>query len=260
MQKLILENLKKIEVERECKILFAIESGSRVWGFPSINSDYDARFVYIKKPEHYLSIDEKRDVIEVPIDGDLDINGWDIRKACRLFRKFNPTLMEWLVSDIVYMDDFGFRQELLKLAPDAFSLSAVVFHYMNMAKSNFREYLQGNEVRTKKYFYVLRPIFAAEWAIRHVGIPPIKFQDTMNEISIANNVRNEIDKLLEIKMSGVELGTGSRNDILNSFIQQKLEEITGIVNNHKLDDKKVDITPELDNIFRNYLNRAWSIN
>ncbi|MED1919930.1 nucleotidyltransferase domain-containing protein, partial [Bacillus thuringiensis] len=115
MREIILEKLKEIEQAHDLKVLFAVESGSRAWGFPSKDSDYDVRFVYVKKPEWYLSIDDKRDVVEEPINDLLDINGWDIRKALKLFRKSNPPLQEWLVSDIVYLDTLGFRDELVKL-------------------------------------------------------------------------------------------------------------------------------------------------
>lgn len=76
----ILEELKRIEREEGVRILYACESGSRAWGFPSRDSDYDVRFLYIRPVEWYLSIFDKRDVIERPISDRLDINGWDLKK------------------------------------------------------------------------------------------------------------------------------------------------------------------------------------
>ena len=78
MQETILAELKTLEAREEVQILFAIESGSRAWGFPSPDSDYDARFVYARPADWYLSITPGRDVIELPIEDSLDINGWDI--------------------------------------------------------------------------------------------------------------------------------------------------------------------------------------
>ncbi len=103
MENKIKIQLKKIEREHKVKILYAIESGSRVWGFASQDSDFDVRFIYVHHKDWYLSIESKRDVIEMPLEGDLDINGWDLTKALGLFRKSNPPLYEWLQSPIVYL-------------------------------------------------------------------------------------------------------------------------------------------------------------
>ena len=100
--------LKEIEARHGVAILYACESGSRGWGFASQDSDYDVRFIYQNPRNWYLSIDEKRDVIELPINDELDINGWDLRKALRLLRKSNPALFEWLSSPIVYRQDEEF--------------------------------------------------------------------------------------------------------------------------------------------------------
>lgn len=107
MNEIIQQKLVEIEEKYKVKILYAVESGSRAWGFPSKDSDYDVRFIYIHSAEWYLSIDPqeigaKRGVIEEPIDELLDISGWEITKALRLFRKNNPPLLEWLRSNIVY--------------------------------------------------------------------------------------------------------------------------------------------------------------
>jgi predicted nucleotidyltransferase len=84
MRRRIGRELDEIELNYDVHILLAIESGSRAWGFPSPDSDYDVRFVYAYGMETYLSIEPPRDVIERPIDSALDINGWDLRKALRL--------------------------------------------------------------------------------------------------------------------------------------------------------------------------------
>lgn len=112
MKEEILKAIQQIEIDYEVKVLFACESGSRAWGFPSKDSDYDVRFIYVHKPEYYLSIDpvgvgKKRDVIELPINNLLDVTGWELTKALKLFRKSNPPLLEWLRSGIVYYQAFS---------------------------------------------------------------------------------------------------------------------------------------------------------
>src|SRR5688572_12611281 len=163
MKEIIFEKLKSIEHQFDVKILYACESGSRAWGFASPDSDYDVRFIYVHKMDYYLSIDEQRDVIELPINDVLDINGWELRKALRLFRKSNAPLYEWLQSPIVYAADPGFVDGLKSLMSGIFSARAGMHHYLSMAKSVFDSELSGEMVKLKKYFYALRPILAAMW-------------------------------------------------------------------------------------------------
>lgn len=117
MREIIIDKLKGIEQNNNVKILYACESGSRAWGFASPDSDYDVRFIYIHNPDYYLSIDNADDVIELPVNEVLDISGWDIRKALKLFRKSNPPLMEWLQSPIVYACNEEFYAQMTALAP-----------------------------------------------------------------------------------------------------------------------------------------------
>lgn len=138
--KVITSRLSGLEKAEVVRVGYAVESGSRAWGFASVDSDYDVRFLYVRKPEWYFSVnvERRRDVIELPIDGDLDINGWDLRKACQLLRKSNPPLLEWLHSPIVYRDRFGLAQKLRDLLPLFFSAKACSYHYLSMAKNNYR--------------------------------------------------------------------------------------------------------------------------
>lgn len=147
----ILDRLKKVETEHNVKILMAIESGSRAWGFASPNSDYDVRFIYVHPQDWYLSVDleDKRDVIEYPIVDEIDLNGWDIRKALKLFWKSNPAFVEWIQSPIVYIDDGVFMPSVLKLLPDMYALDKGQYHYWHMAKTNYRGYLKAEQVPLK---------------------------------------------------------------------------------------------------------------
>ena len=85
MRQEILQRLSDIEAKYDVKILLAVESGSRAWGFESKDSDYDVRFIYVHKKDWYLSLIEGRDVIEeLDPDGVLDLAGWDLKKALLL--------------------------------------------------------------------------------------------------------------------------------------------------------------------------------
>ena len=161
MKEKIQEQLRRIEEAENIKILLAVESGSRAWGFASPDSDYDVRFIYIRRLEDYLRLDAIRDVIELPIDDVLDINGWDLQKTLRLLYKSNPTLFEWFSSPIVYQKT-EFADEFRDLMMHYFSSKKTLYHYISMAEGNYREYLKGEIVRAKKYFYVLRPVLACQ--------------------------------------------------------------------------------------------------
>jgi len=257
MREIIQEELKQIERIHDVKILLAVESGSRAWGFPSQDSDYDVRFVYIRRPEWYLSIDDKRDVIEVPINDLLDINGWDIRKALKLFRKSNPPLLEWLISDTVYYEAYGFKEEMLTLRHQVFSPRASVHHYLSMAKGNFRDYLQGEQVKIKKYFYVLRPLLACMWIEKYNTNPPILFQDLVSDVISESELKREIMGLLRRKIAGEELHLEKRNDVLHEFIEVQFEHLTEYAKSCKSEVN--DPTPELDELYRKYLRLVWNL-
>ena len=142
MREIILEKLKDIETKENVRILLAVESGSRVWGFASPDSDYDVRFIYVRPREDYLRLEKARDVIELPLEGELDINGWDLDKTLRLLRASNPTLFEWFSSPIVYRDT-EFADEFRSVMQEYFSSKRGLSHYLSMASSNYREYLRN---------------------------------------------------------------------------------------------------------------------
>ena len=221
----IMEALRDIETKHDVSVLFACESGSRGWGFASPDSDYDVRFIYVNRLPWYLTVMPRRDVIEVPISGDLDINGWDLRKALGLMRESNPTLLEWLRSPVVYRDDATAMPRFRELSEAVFSNARGWHHYSSMAKKNFREHLQADEVRYKKYLYVLRPLLAARWIRSQPGVPPMRFADlaqrTLDPVRDAALI-DEINALLEVKMRAGEAATSPRWPGIHAFIESEL--------------------------------------
>jgi predicted nucleotidyltransferase len=255
-QKQILEELKKIENEEQVRILYACESGSRAWGFPSKDSDYDVRFLYVRPIEWYLSIFDKRDVIERPIHDMLDINGWDLRKALNLFRKSNPPLLEWLQSPIQYYENYSVAEQLRKLLSSAFSPKSCMYHYLNMAKGNFREYLQGDQVKIKKYFYVLRPILGCMWIEERNNMPPMEFERLVDELLPADSkLRSEIARLLKRKKSGEELDLEPKITVINDFIHEKIEHFERTAKVLPSTERNLD--RQLDELFREALKEVW---
>lgn len=224
MRAAIVQCLHHIEIRHHVKVLFACESGSRGWGFASPDSDYDVRFVYVNRLHWYLSIEPGRDVIEQPISGELDVNGWDIRKALKLLHASNPVLLEWLRSPIVYLQDARLAARLRMLAEQHLALDRAYHHYVSMARKNLREYLLGETVRYKKYLYVLRPLLAARWIRAGRGAPPMRFAD-LAEATLDDGVLvSEINRLLEVKMRAGEAATSPRWERLHDFIVTEMDE------------------------------------
>lgn len=223
MQERILEELQALEWRENIRILYAAESGSRAWGFASKNSDYDVRFLYVRRMEDYLSILPKRDVIEMPISEDLDINGWDLMKALRLLLKSNPTLFEWTNSPIVYRTS----PEWESLRPEInryFSSRSGVMHYLSMAKSNYREYLRADTVPFKKYFYVIRPLLVCRHILKTETPPPMLF-DVLVQSELEERLQSLMMELVERKRKSTEKELIPRIDVLNRYIEDSLEEL-----------------------------------
>lgn len=219
----ILKGLAEIEAERGVEVLYAAESGSRAWGFASPDSDYDVRFLYRHGPDWYLSVLEGRDVIELPIEEDLDVSGWDLRKALRLFLKSNPPLYEWLRSPIVYREAEGFRDALAGLCEAHYSPRTVAYHYRSIALRQWKAYMRaGGEVRLKKYFYCIRPLLAVGWLETEGTLPPMMFQDLLAAAAIDAPVREAVDRLLALKAETSELGTGPRVVALDGWIEDRI--------------------------------------
>lgn len=221
--------LAKVEAAHGVRVLYACESGSRAWGFASRDSDYDVRFLYVHPRDWYLSVDNHRDVIERPISDDLDISGWELRKALRLLRKSNPPLLEWLKSPVVYAHDGAFLAGFRELAAGYYSPVRCFAHYLHMASGQARQYLKGDEVRLKKYLYVLRPLLAARWIERGLGQPPVQFAELVFEMVDDTQVLLAIAELLALKMDGNELDLAPRIAVLDRFIDAEIPRLRQVL-------------------------------
>lgn len=259
MKELVQEQLKNIERDFHVKVLFAVESGSRAWGFASKDSDYDIRFIYIHPIEWYLSIDpqgigKKRDVIELPISKDMDMSGWEITKVLRLFRKSNPSIFEWLRSDTIYLQQYNFISNLKVLENDFYNPKALLYHYINMAKNNVPEH-QQKSVKLKSYLYALRSLLTCKWIELHDEIPPIRFQDLMGNLKLGKQLTSEIEDLIEKKTSGYELNVIKPIPIVEEYIESEIIRLSQF--GKTLPDYKNNFTNTLDDLFRDTLKEVW---
>ena len=245
MKEKIQEQLRRIEEAENIKILLAVESGSRAWGFASPDSDYDVRFIYIRRLEDYLRLDAIRDVIELPINDVLDINGWDLQKTLRLLHKSNPTLFEWFSSPIVYQKT-EFADKFRDLMMHYFSSKKTLYHYVSMAEGNYREYLKGDLVRAKKYFYVLRPVLACQWILDWGTPPPMLFSELL-KTELPVELIDVVNQLLELKMNSPEIKLIKRITEINEYLDESIPRIKSAV--RLLDDSYTPNWSELNQLF-----------
>ena len=218
----VLRKLQAVETTHNVRVLYACESGSRGWGFASPDSDYDARFLFVRPARDYLRVTPLRDVIEEAPSPVFDVNGWDLRKALALLAKGNATLVEWLSSPVVYRQDDAFMQDLREVAAAAYQPVRSFHHYFSMARGNHREYLQGDVVRAKKYLYVLRPILAAQWVLQREDAPPMPFEQLADVLVTDAAVRLDIAELLAQKRQAGEQEWLPARPRLNAFIDEAL--------------------------------------
>jgi len=228
MKSEIVAQIQRIESTHDVTVLYACESGSRGWGFASPDSDYDVRFIYVHRLPWYLQVSHARDVIEMPINGDLDINGWELRKALGLMKTGNATLIEWLNSPVVYRADESFLAQIREAAQQTHQSERSFHHYIHMARGNYREYLRGETVRLKRYLYVLRPLLATLWVEQGRGVAPIRFSDLVDALVTDPVLRQSIDELLDHKRQARESQYGRPWPLINQFIDRELTRLESV--------------------------------
>lgn len=249
----IQDRLDAAEREHGVRIVYACESGSRAWGFASPDSDYDVRFLYVRPVDFYLSIDVeyRRDVIEYPIVDEIDINGWDLRKALQLFRRSNGALLEWLQSPIVYRRVGSTAADLWALAETTHNPLALTHHYRSMARTQDSSVLVGERVKLKKYLYALRALLAVRYLEDGRGVPSIQFQDLLDAVAPAP-VKSAAEELVAVKAQTTELGLGEPIPVLGDFIRAELARLEEALAGTARPDlgERADVYARLNEIFR----------
>jgi predicted nucleotidyltransferase len=256
MEEKILGYLTDIEVKRDIKILLACETGSRAWGFPSPDSDFDIRLIYMHKKDWYLSLTEKKDTIELMLeDNELDISGWDIRKSLRLLWKSNPPLLERIQSPIIYKSDPDFLHDINAMANLCYSKIATMHHYLSMSKKLLPDIEDQKQYKLKKLFYALRASTACRWIIERNEIPPIQFGKMVTKLNIEDSIQCRIMELIELKAGKEEAYFHAGENDLQDFIRLNID-----LAEHKalsLPTAKAK-SAQLDVFFINTLQSTWT--
>ena len=212
--------LKALETTHGIRILYACESGSRAWGFPSPDSDYDVRSIYCHPAAWYLTLDEGRDTLDFPVDEELDLAGWELRKALRLLRGSNAALFEWLQSPVVYHEALDFRARLAPLLPATFNFKAGLHHYLGQLRRGVEDDLVDEDVRLKRLFYALRSALAARWIRERHTVPPMEFAPL--RALLPNALNTEVDELLRRKAGANEKTVVARPEAMTAFLRDEL--------------------------------------
>ena len=248
--------LAELEREYDVRVVYAVESGSRAWGFASRDSDVDARFLYLRQPEWYLSVFPGRDVIEPPIDGLFDVSGWDVRKALGLLYKSNPPLLEWLHSPLVYREDNAVVDLIRSVVPQFYSRRSSFYHYWSMARSTYREELRGETVKPKKYFYALRPLLCCRWIeAEPEAPPPMEFERLADRFLPSGGTRDALDTLLREKREGSEGDRRPPVPALQAYVEHELAALEPIAQAMPRPQRDRDT---LNRVFRQCLDLAWA--
>ena len=249
MQTRISAALAALATTHNVQILYACESGSRAWGFPSPDSDYDVRFLYVHPPAWYLGLDEGPDTLNFPVDAELDLAGWELRKTLRLLRGSNAALFEWLQSPIVYQEATGFRARLAPLLPLDFNLKASLHHYLGQLRRGVEEDLIGEEVRLKRLFYALRSALAARWLRERHTLPPMEFAPL--RALLPAELQGFVNELLAQKAFSKEKTTVARPAALGAFLAA--EYAAGQAARESLPSQRRILDPELDELLREWV-------
>lgn len=223
MENQIKQKLIELEQKHNIHILYACESGSRAWGFPSPNSDYDVRFIYVHPRDRYLEIDHPSSHLTFPIDDELDLHGWDLKKTLQLIRKSNTTPFEWLQSPIIYQQHAQIAEQLWTLCGNYFNARGNIFHYLGIAKSSLMT-SDGQQIGVKKLFYVLRPLLCAKWCIEKQQISPMAIAPLLT--LLPQNLQDKINAIIVDKAKLAESHPINIDDEILQFIEQTMQYIT----------------------------------
>lgn len=245
MKTVILEKIEQLEKDNNIRVLFACESGSRAWGFPSPDSDYDVRFIYVRPADWYLSIIEQPGVVDLPVNEVLDINGWDIKKTLQLLIKSNAVVFEWMQSPIVYKQDDNFISDFRQIAPLSFSPIAAMHHYLNMAKKKYEECMAGEDIKLKHLMYCLRAVLSGLWIARKKDVPPMELEKLLVEVADPG-LKAKINELVFLKSSKAESYRHPHEPAIEMFLASGIEECEAIAS--QLPSRKSNI-PLLDSFF-----------
>ena len=242
MEKAIKEVFDKLEE----KPLFYIESGSRLWGIASPDSDFDVRGIHIQSKEQYYDIKKHRGIIEI-MDGDFDFVSYDIDKMFSLIAKSNPTVFEWMRAHIIYFNVLPNFSKFQREVIDNIDYRALFHHYISIAKGTLREFQREKNFTYKKLFYCIRGLLSAKLASDKI-IPELLIDKLFEQFTVENEIiflAKETLKMKKQKTEKEEIPKGKQEKII-TLITDFIDELQANLLQLENDKEK------LYNILKNY--------
>ncbi len=218
----IASTLFQIEQKKQIKVLYACETGSRAWGFPSPDSDYDVRFVYIHETDWYLSLSQHKDTIEY-MDDNLDITGWDLKKCLNLLKKSNVPLIERFQSPFEYYAAPGFKDEFKKLIESYYSPTAAFFHHYSLTHKFWEDIKEKDEYRLKSFFYLVRSLLSCNWIIHDESVLPMHIEGLMQYSD--EKINTQLRKLIQLKSGVGEKYLYSKDSMMEEWMLELLKKL-----------------------------------
>lgn len=252
MQPQIEAFLDKLAEENNIGILLAVEAGSRSRGFESPNSDWDVRIIYDHSLDWYLSIQNRPEVLDLFTRDGIDLMGWDIKKALRLLKKSNPTLLEWLQSPLIYRSNLEAIRELREIAHAHFNPVASTYHHLSIAQKVMRSFSNEIKVNIKGYLNALYSILGCYWIEQYETVPPSRFSKLLESTISDTKLHSEIEELLEIKKRVVEKTMISRYRNIDDFIELSIGDFSQKV--HQMPKAASPDYKILNQLFRKIVN------
>lgn len=245
----ILDKLHEIEEREHVKVLYAVETASRAWGFASTNSDWDVRFIYVHPLPWYVSIVQNRDVIEYMSDDRmLDIVGWDLKKALTLMRRGASSLNEWLHTPLTYCCDEAFLNRMLQLENVCFSAKQGMNHYFGFARHMITEKITSQSTTMKSFLYFIRVLLACRWIEEKKTPPPVPFIELMQATVADESIKAELLALTNKKKMGKELDTALIDQRLMDYAQDIYSYYNENISKLDLPMNKPSIEKEMDKL------------
>jgi uncharacterized protein len=255
VREFILDKLKNIEREERVRILYAVEAGSRAWGYHTDESDYDVRFIYIQEVPAYLNLQGTKDVIVKPARDSIEFSGWDLSKALKLLRKSNPSLMEWLTCENVYIEHPDI-EKVRKLRDRTFSPTRCLIHYYHMGKRNMEKYSKEEIKDIKKMMTIIRPWLAYKWIKEYQTFPPNGMNDMVDHIKMNEKMKATISSMLLSRANGKEVPFPFLM-YMEKYIQEDLLKLDG--NLEDLHSNDSFHWGDINETFLNILEVVWGV-
>ncbi len=181
----------------------------------------------------------------------LSNGSWDLKKTLIQFHKGNATLFEWANSPVVYKTTDEWKA-IYESSKQYFSEKAALYHYYGTANSTYKQYLQEDKVKYKKYIYALRPLFACKYIETNHTIPPVRFEALFHQ-SLPKELSKEIGQMLTIKAKSNEKDQNPKMPVIHRYIETEIERY-GQLSKEMPDDRTLD-WEALDRAFLSILGK-----